>query len=117
MAVKMAQKRSYVDAVLRAAGLSQYFTQDLEDMLLIPPPQEGADGTAPAESHEGSTGELCTRHQRQAIRSLLLRAGRTEQWLLNKLQLRRLDELSAGRAEQVIHRLGELARERANPQQ
>src|SRR5918911_3823781 len=117
MAVKMAEKRAYVDAVLRAAGLSQYFTQDLEDMLLIPPPQEGADGTAPAESHEGSTGELCSRHQRQTIRSLLLRAGRTEQWLLNKLQLRRLDELSAGRAEQVIHRLGELAREGQNAPQ
>ena len=26
MAVKMAEKRAYVDAVLRAAGLSQYFT-------------------------------------------------------------------------------------------
>ena len=112
MAVKMAEKRAYVDAVLRAAGLSQYFTQDLEDMLLIPPPQEGAGGTERAADHEGSTGELCTREQRQTIRSLLLRVGRTEQWLLSKLQLRRLDELASGRAEQVIHRLGELARER-----
>jgi hypothetical protein len=41
---------------------------------------------------------------------LLLRAGRTEHWLLGKLQLRRLDELPSGRAEQVIHCLGELAR-------
>jgi hypothetical protein len=102
---------------LRAAGLSQYFTQDLEDMLLIPPPQAAADGTAPAEDRAGSTDALCTREQRQAIRSLLLKAGRTEQWLLGKLQLRRLDELPAARAEQVIQRLGELARERQNVQQ
>jgi hypothetical protein len=72
----------------------------------------GQDDFAPADDHAGSTGELCSRHQRQAIRSLLLKAGRTEQWLLSKLQLRRLDELPAGRAEQVIHRLGELVRER-----
>src|SRR5437868_12721976 len=65
MAVKMAEKRAMVDAVLRAAGLSQYFTQDLEDMLLIPPPHEAADGTTPAEAHAGSTGELCSRQQRQ----------------------------------------------------
>jgi hypothetical protein len=117
MAVKMAEKRAYVDAVLRAAGLSQYFTQDLEDMLLLPPPQEAADGTTPATDAGGSTGELCSRHQRQAIRSLLLKAGRTEQWLLGKLTLRRLDELPADRAEQVIHRLGELARERQKTQQ
>jgi hypothetical protein len=114
MAVKMAEKRAYVDAVLRAAGLSQYFTQDLEDMLLIPPPREGSDGKAPPADAPGSTVELCTPQQRQTIRSLLLRAGRTEQWLLGKLQLRRLDELPSSRAEQVIHRLGELARERAN---
>lgn len=31
-AVKMAQKRAYVDAVIRATGLSDIFTQDLEDM-------------------------------------------------------------------------------------
>lgn len=30
--VKMAQKRAYVDAVIRATGLSDMFTQDLEDM-------------------------------------------------------------------------------------
>jgi hypothetical protein len=33
------------------------------------------------------------------------------------MQLRRLDELPADRAEQVMHRLGELARERQNSQQ
>lgn len=30
--VKMAQKSAYIDAVLRTSGLSDFFTQDLEDM-------------------------------------------------------------------------------------
>lgn len=30
--VKMAQKSAFIDAVLRASGLSDFFTQDLEDM-------------------------------------------------------------------------------------
>jgi hypothetical protein len=34
-AVKMAQKRAQVDAVLRCAGLSQWFTQDLEEAAFV----------------------------------------------------------------------------------
>jgi hypothetical protein len=40
--------------------------------------------------------------------------GKTESWLLAKLQIKRLDDLLYGRAELVIRRLGEMARERAN---
>ena len=47
---------------------------------------------------------------------LLPRAGKTESWLLAKLQVKRLDDLLYARAELVIRRLGELARERANAQ-
>jgi hypothetical protein len=47
---------------------------------------------------------------------LLPRAGKTEHWLLAKLRTKRLDDLLAARAELVIRRLGELARERANPE-
>jgi hypothetical protein len=117
MAVKMAEKRAYVDAVLRAAGLSQYFTQDLEDQVLLPPSSEDAappDTTPRNPDPDGQQGPLCTERQRQAIRALLPRAGRTESWLLAKLQLKRLDELLYARAEMVIRRLGDLAREREN---
>ena len=34
--IKMAQKSAFIDAVLRASGLSDFFTQDLEDMNLPP---------------------------------------------------------------------------------
>jgi hypothetical protein len=47
---------------------------------------------------------------------LLPQAGRTESWLLAKLRLKRLDDLLSARAELLIRRLSELARERANPQ-
>jgi hypothetical protein len=57
---------------------------------------------------------LCTEQQRQTIRALLGRAGQTEEWLLAKLRLERLDDVPYARAEQVIRRLAELARERAN---
>jgi hypothetical protein len=114
MAVKLAEKRAYVDAVLRAAGLSQYFTQDLEDMLLLLPSGDASGAAAGADS--GARVRLCTERQRQAIRVLLGRAGQTEDWLLAKLHLERLDNLPYARAEQVIRRLGELARERGNAQ-
>jgi hypothetical protein len=117
MAVKMAEKRAFVDAVLRAAGLSQYFTQDLEDMLLLPPSKsEDAPEAAPP-TDTGHGLRLCTERQRQAIRALLGRAGQTEDWLLSRLRLERLDDVPYARAEQVIRRLGELARERANARQ
>ena len=118
MAVKMAEKRTYVDAVLRAAGLSQYFTQDLEDMLLLPPSEDASPPEAAPRSSdpEGEQGPLCTERQRQAIRALLKRAGRTESWLLAKLQTKRLDDLLSARAALVIRRLSELARERESAQ-
>jgi hypothetical protein len=113
-AVKLAEKRAYVDAVLRAAGLSQYFTQDLEDMLLLPPSGDAAEAATGAEN--GARVRLCTERQRQAIRALLPRAGQTERWLLAKLQTKRLDDLPSARAKLVIRRLGELARQRESAQ-
>jgi hypothetical protein len=100
-----------MDAVLRAAGLSQYFTQDLEDMLLLPPSGDAPEATPSAEN--GVRVRLCTERQRQAIRVLLGRAGQTEDWLLAKLHLERLDDVPYVRAEQVIRRLSELARDRS----
>lgn len=38
--IKMAQKSAFIDAVLRASGLSDFFTQDLEDMNIQPQQQD-----------------------------------------------------------------------------
>jgi hypothetical protein len=59
-------------------------------------------------------GAVATERQRQAIRALLPRAGKTESWLLAKLQLKRLGDLLYAWAEQVIRRLIELTREGEN---
>jgi hypothetical protein len=53
-AVKMALKRAQVDAVLRCAGLSQWFTQDLEEPPYIAP---GAAATAGAPAGSPQTPE------------------------------------------------------------
>ena len=104
------------------AGLSQYFTQDLEDQVLLPPSSSESQEAAPHEDAasgtdpEGGQGVLCTERQRQAIRALLRRAGKMEGWLLAKLQAKRLDDLVSARAELVIRRLSELARQRENAQ-
>jgi hypothetical protein len=54
--------------------------------------------------------------QASRARALLPRAGKSERWLLAKLQTKRLDDLLVARAELVIRRLGELARERGTAQ-
>jgi hypothetical protein len=87
-------------------------------MVLLPPSQDASPPQAAPESPDpdGEHSPLCTERQRQAIRALLPRAGRTERWLLAKLRTKRLDDLLAARAELVIRRLSELARERADPE-
>ena len=49
--LKMAEKSAHIDATLRVAGLSELFTQDLEDMAggarSEIRPNDGGNGTAP----------------------------------------------------------------------
>ena len=83
-------------------------------MLLLPPSEDAPppEATPRSPDPDGQEGPLCTERQRQAIRALLPRAGKTESWLRAKLQIKRLDDLLSARAELVIRRLGELARQR-----
>jgi hypothetical protein len=53
-AVKMALKRAQVDAVLRCAGLSQWFTQDLEDPRYSALEAAAANGASPAPTAEAA---------------------------------------------------------------
>jgi superfamily II DNA or RNA helicase len=106
-------RRSSRDPQARGALLArQRLLQLVEDMLLLPPSGDTSETATGADT--GVRVRLCTERQRQAIRALLGRAGQTEDWLLAKLHLERLDDVPYARAEQVIRRLGELARERAN---
>lgn len=64
--VKMAQKSAYIDAIIRASGLSDIFTQDLEDM----PSEAISNGNnAPA------SGDSITDKQLKYLRSLIQESG------------------------------------------
>jgi len=75
-AVKMSQKSAFVDSVLRASGLSDFFSQDLEDMELENPAigQNNAfnNGLIP-KSHQP------TPRQTELIRKLAREKGLTQQ--------------------------------------
>jgi hypothetical protein len=97
--VKMALKRAQVDAVLRCAGLSQWFTQDLEEPPFVAPEVDPNRAT-PAEC--------------QDIRAWLKKAGKTEDEILNFYGVRGLEDLSSIIARKVIQRLSELRKEKSN---
>lgn len=67
-ALKMACKSAHIDATLRMAGLSEIFTQDLEDMMPQGAGEHDADQAAPpnGDLQNGSAGQ---RPQTQAPRS------------------------------------------------
>ena len=110
--VKMAQKRAMVDAILRCAGLSQWFTQDLDEPLFIAP--EASSTATPGEvAGNGNLrhGEaLCTPAQCRDIRVLLKIVRRSEAEVLSHYGVGRLEDLSSSIAEKVAQRLLELRR-------
>lgn len=74
--IKMAQKSAFIDAVLRASGLSDFFTQDLEDMPEAHIKQNPApDATKPL-GDAAHTGFFCSVHDNTII---LRPAGVTKQ--------------------------------------
>jgi hypothetical protein len=98
-ALKMAEKSAMIDATLRYAGLSEVFTQDIEDM------REGAvDATDDAPSNVGErraesssarnqSGAPATAPQVNLLRSKLDRAGIPERSLLEHFAIPTLEEL------------------------
>lgn len=96
--VKMALKRAQVTAVLRCAGPSQWFTQDMEEPPFVAP-EVDPNRASPAECRD--------------IRILLKIAGKTEDEILNFYGVGKLKELSSAIANKVIRRLMEMKRNRA----
>lgn len=74
--LKMASKSSMIDAVLKLAGLSEIFTQDLEDMVA---PKEV---TRECDSQDLLISTLQVQRLHQKIRTLNLSLLRVNQWLL-----------------------------------
>ena len=107
VAAKMAMKRATVDATLRAAGLSNFFTQDLDEPL--PPPPASPPPEPEQTRAVTSLTAPVTRYQVRTIKAWLRQTGTPEADLLRKLQIGGLDALSEKRADKLIERLRELA--------
>ncbi len=80
--LKMAEKSAHIDATLRMAGLSEVFTQDLEDMLQ----RQEAESIQQAETTLTGGFQGITKAQHQAledkIKKLRLDRNRVKEWML-----------------------------------
>lgn len=98
--LKMAQKSAFIDAVLRASGLSDFFTQDLEDINPSDIGQTPVNNSQPAQTQFVAA----TAKQIDFIHSLQDQKNYTSQEIVAemKLNFKTGDELSKDMASQII---------------
>lgn len=109
--VKIAEKRAQIDAVLRTGGLSDFFTQDIEDMNLdqdqekprqpVDRPQQPRTEYKSNKPLEGKISE----NQQRAIFGSIKRLGVTEDDLKTKFNVASIAELSKQDASNLIEKL------------
>ncbi len=104
--LKMAEKSAHIDAALRMAGLSEVFTQDLEDMAI---------GVTPASSDAGqkiiTNDEL--KHLMDSIYSFGLGEKRVKIWVLKKWE-KGMEELTVSQYREILERLPAFAKKASN---
>lgn len=94
-ALKMAEKSAHIDATLRMAGLSEIFTQDLEDMAqTLAAEAAPADEPPPPERATPST----IKHLIKRTAELGLDAGRVLDWMRRAWHVRGWHELTPAQA-------------------
>jgi len=106
-AIKIAEKRAQIDAVLRTGGLSDFFTQDIEDM-----PREvitGERDISPVsrpqpktETKEAKSNELASEAQIRAIFAISKSKGVSEEELKEKFHFDHIDKLTKQTASNII---------------
>lgn len=92
-AVKIAEKRAQIDAVLRTGALSDFFTQDLEDMDL-----SGGNDKVP---QEAKNVELLTDKQMKFLFVLLKKLDRDKEWLEGQLGMS-IENISKQKAKELL---------------
>lgn len=120
-ALKMALKSAHIDATLRMAGLSEIFTQDIEDMP--PGTFDQNEGPAASASNSGSDRPpprqvprtnggkgFATERQVKLIRVRLSQAGVSEAELCTEFGIEELPTLPFGKVNEALSWLGEPAR-------
>jgi hypothetical protein len=115
-ALKMAEKSAHIDATLRMAGLSEIFTQDLEDMV-----------GAPVESPEAKTAPAppatITPAQHRQLEARIAELGldreRVKSWVLRATRgtVQHLNDLPPEDFDTLMHRLQEWAEREAIQQE
>ncbi|CAK0773465.1 ERF superfamily protein [Gammaproteobacteria bacterium] len=90
-ALKMAEKSAMIDATLRLAGLSEVFTQDIEDM----PPARFEPAPAPGQAPELLISEQQHRLLEAEIRTTGLDRERVKAWVSKKWGVSHLNNLPA----------------------
>ncbi len=101
-AIKIAEKRAQIDAVLRTGGLSDFFTQDLEDMV------EVIEGEIREAEERPRETRAVTEKQLQAIRFYLERLGASKKDLKERFGIENIEELTRKEASALISDLGRL---------
>lgn len=105
-AIKIAEKRAQIDAVLRSGGLSDFFTQDLEDMPEI---IEGELGEVEKPKPQAvDNGEKMTEKQKSYLDSQMKRLGITEENLKEKFPIESIDELTKREASALLNDLSRM---------
>ena len=110
--VKIAEKRAQIDAVLRTGGLSDFFTQDIEDMNLDQDqekPRQPVDRPqqSPKQEYNGNkplVGKI-SENQQRAIVASIKRLGVTEEDLKTKFNVASIVDLSKQDASNIIDKL------------
>ncbi|CAI8981727.1 hypothetical protein [Methylocaldum szegediense] len=106
-ALKMAEKSAHIDATLRMAGLSEVFTQDLEDMKpeqTEPPADRTARPTISAADH---------RRLEATIRDYGLDRERVKEWVRKACKVDHFPDLSPAQFEKLLVKLRQWADEEA----
>jgi len=111
-ALKMAEKSAHIDATLRMAGLSEVFTQDLEDMKPEPaaspnPPQAGTPSrqAAPVRQNAAPISEAQHRRLEARINELALDRERVKVWVCRAWGVEHLNEIPKYKYESLDQRL------------
>jgi hypothetical protein len=128
--LKMASKSAHIDATLRLAGLSEVFTQDLEDSTAIPPESPPAaerktvevtvsHGTAPPSPPTGSPASVSRaqlKYLDQRLKALGLERERVVSWIrrASRGQLQAFTDLTPELYERLLPKLERWAKGHGN---
>ncbi|BBL77543.1 hypothetical protein MishRS11D_46410 (plasmid) [Methylomagnum ishizawai] len=116
---KMAEKSAHIDATLRLAGLSEVFTQDIEDMpgMQDKPRQEQRPAHQPEPPKEQRITADQALHLQATIKAYGLDMGKAMEWVRKACKVDGIHELTPNKAEKVLGKLAHFAVEQgtANP--